>query len=85
MPTPEADHPYSGGAGTKAKNTGAGDAFNAGLLASWLRGDGPEAALQHGVAASTAAAGRVGTRPAAGAAPTTGARPTGSRPPGGPR
>jgi len=67
-------NPDAGGAGTTAKDsTGAGDAFNAGLLASWLRGDDPEAALRHGVAAGTAAAGRVG------------ARPTGSRPPGGPR
>ena len=66
--------------GTTAEDTtGPGDAFNAGLLASWLRGDRPEAALRRGVAAGTAAAGRVGARPRAGAGPT------GSRPSGGAR
>jgi sugar/nucleoside kinase (ribokinase family) len=80
VPTPGGDHPVSAADGTTARDTiGAGDAFNAGLLASWLRGDRPEAALRQGVATGTAAAGRVGARPRAGAGPT------GSRPPGGPR
>jgi len=44
-------------------STGAGDAFNAGLLAGWLAGDEPLAALQAGVLAGTAAAAHVGARP----------------------
>jgi sugar/nucleoside kinase (ribokinase family) len=44
--------------------TGAGDAFNAGLLAHWLAGATPDAALTAGVAAGTAAAARIGARPA---------------------
>jgi len=44
-------------------STGAGDAFNAGLLAGWLSGAKPLAALQAGVRAGTAAAAHVGARP----------------------
>ncbi|MCU1538630.1 MAG: hypothetical protein JWP82_2981 [Humibacillus sp.] len=44
--------------------TGCGDAFNAGLLASWLDGDDPADALAAGVAVGSEAAGRVGARPA---------------------
>ncbi len=44
-------------------STGAGDAFNAGLLASWLTGADPLAALRQGVLAGTAAAAHVGARP----------------------
>ena len=43
--------------------TGCGDAFNAGLLASWLDGDDPFDALAAGVAVGSDAAGRVGARP----------------------
>jgi len=50
---------------TTKDTTGAGDAFNAGLLASWLRGDDPQTALRSGVVAGTAAASRVGARPTA--------------------
>lgn len=46
-------------------STGAGDAFNAGLLASWLSGSDPVQALQAGVAAGTAAASALGARPQA--------------------
>ena len=45
-------------------STGAGDAFNAGLLACWLRGGDPVDALQAGVLAGSAAAARIGARPA---------------------
>jgi sugar/nucleoside kinase (ribokinase family) len=43
--------------------TGAGDAFDAGVLVSWLRGASPETALKAGCAAGAAAVGRVGARP----------------------
>lgn len=42
--------------------TGCGDAFNAGLLASWLNDDGRATALANGVLAGSAAAGRLGAR-----------------------
>ncbi len=83
-----ADSEGDSASGTTKDTTGAGDAFNAGLLASWLRGDDPESALRHGVLAGTAATSRVGARPAADAGPnsggpaTAGAAPTGSRPTG---
>jgi sugar/nucleoside kinase (ribokinase family) len=44
--------------------TGCGDAFNAGLLSAWLGGSGRSSALRAGVAAGSAAAARVGARPA---------------------
>ncbi len=44
-------------------STGAGDAFNAGVLAAWLSGADPRAALVAGVATGTAAAGAPGGRP----------------------
>lgn len=44
-------------------STGAGDAFNAGLLSSWLTGADPVTALQAGVAAGTAATASIGARP----------------------
>lgn len=43
--------------------TGCGDAFNAGLLSSWLRGDDRATALRAGVLAGSAAAERLGARP----------------------
>jgi len=43
--------------------TGCGDAFNAGLLSAWLRGEDRASALRAGVAAGSAAAARVGARP----------------------
>ncbi|GAB3880129.1 hypothetical protein GCM10028802_23250 [Terrabacter terrigena] len=43
--------------------TGCGDAFNAGLLSAWLRGEDRASALRGGVAAGSAAAARVGARP----------------------
>ena len=44
---------------------GAGDAFDAGLLASWLAGAGPDAALAAGCAAGAEAVSRRGARPGA--------------------
>jgi sugar/nucleoside kinase (ribokinase family) len=43
--------------------TGAGDAFDAGLLVAWLGGAGPQEALRAGCAAGTAAVGALGARP----------------------
>jgi sugar/nucleoside kinase (ribokinase family) len=43
--------------------TGAGDAFDAGLLAAWLSGAGPEPALLAGCAAGAEAVSRRGARP----------------------
>ena len=43
--------------------TGAGDAFDAGLLAAWLGGADPEAALRAGCAAGAEAVSRRGARP----------------------
>jgi len=44
-------------------STGAGDAFNAGLLASWLTNADPQRALRAAVAAGSAAAAGLGARP----------------------
>lgn len=44
-------------------STGAGDAFNAGLLAAWLTGGDPLTSLQAGVLAGSAAAAHLGARP----------------------
>ena len=44
-------------------STGAGDAFNAGLLASWLAGADEVTALTAGVLAGSAAAAAIGARP----------------------
>ena len=44
-------------------STGAGDAFDAGLLAAWLAGAGPYDSLRAGVAAATRAVTRLGARP----------------------
>jgi len=43
--------------------TGAGDAFNAGVLATWLQGAGPVAALTAGCAAGARAVAGLGARP----------------------
>jgi sugar/nucleoside kinase (ribokinase family) len=43
--------------------TGAGDAFAAGLLSSWLAGADPEDALRHGAALGARAVSRAGARP----------------------
>jgi sugar/nucleoside kinase (ribokinase family) len=45
-------------------STGAGDAFDAGLLSAWVAGAGPKEALLAGVRAGARAATRVGARPA---------------------
>ncbi|WP_199431762.1 carbohydrate kinase family protein [Qaidamihabitans albus] len=45
-------------------STGAGDAFDAGLLVSWLRGEPPAAALRAGVRLGARAVGGVGAQPA---------------------
>ncbi|WP_198961591.1 carbohydrate kinase family protein [Pseudonocardia sp. MH-G8] len=45
--------------------TGAGDAFDAGLLVAWLEGAGPAAALRAGCAAGAAAVAQLGARPGA--------------------
>jgi sugar/nucleoside kinase (ribokinase family) len=42
--------------------TGAGDAFDAGLLAAWLAGRPPAAALDAGLALAATAVGRPGAR-----------------------
>lgn len=47
-----------------ADSTGAGDAFDGGLLAQWLVDGDRAAALRAGVAAGSAAAAKVGARPA---------------------
>ncbi len=52
--------------GTPAESvdtTGAGDAFAAGLLAAWLAGAGPEAALAAGGATGGIAVAQFGARP----------------------
>lgn len=45
-------------------STGAGDAFDAGLLAAWLAGASPAGSLRAGTAAGARAVTRVGARPA---------------------
>ena len=45
--------------------TGAGDAFAAGLLAAWVAGAEPDAALAEGVRLGALAVGRLGARPPA--------------------
>ncbi|MBK1788714.1 carbohydrate kinase family protein [Prauserella cavernicola] len=44
-------------------STGAGDAFNAGLLAAWLRGESTEDSLRTGVRLGSLAVSRVGAQP----------------------
>ncbi|MCP2168343.1 carbohydrate kinase family protein [Goodfellowiella coeruleoviolacea] len=53
-------------------STGAGDAFDAGLLAAWLAGRGPVEALRAGVAAGASAVRLVGAQPARQQRPDTG-------------
>ncbi|MDQ6658409.1 MAG: carbohydrate kinase family protein [Actinomycetota bacterium] len=47
----------------QADSTGAGDAFNAGLLASWLAGESAIDALTRGVLSGTSACAKIGARP----------------------
>jgi sugar/nucleoside kinase (ribokinase family) len=49
---------------TCVDSTGAGDAFDAGLLAAWLRGQPPLEVLRSGVEAGSKAVSRVGAQPA---------------------
>ncbi len=53
-------------------STGAGDAFDAALLAAWLRGSGRQAALRAGVAAGATVVGRLGAHPSPGQPSITG-------------
>jgi sugar/nucleoside kinase (ribokinase family) len=46
-------------------STGAGDAFDAALLAAWLNGAGPEESLRAGVLAGSTAVGHLGAHPVA--------------------
>jgi sugar/nucleoside kinase (ribokinase family) len=46
-----------------ADSTGAGDAFDSGLLSAWLAGAGRYDALRAGVAAGARAVTRIGARP----------------------
>ncbi|SFQ61259.1 Sugar or nucleoside kinase, ribokinase family [Amycolatopsis arida] len=48
---------------TCVDSTGAGDAFDAGVLTAWLRGAGPEAAVRAGVRAGSDAVRQVGAQP----------------------
>ncbi|OLF16904.1 carbohydrate kinase family protein [Actinophytocola xanthii] len=49
--------------GCLVDTTGAGDAFDAGVLAAWLAGADPEQSLRSGVRLGTLAVGRVGAQP----------------------
>jgi sugar/nucleoside kinase (ribokinase family) len=51
--------------------TGAGDAFDAGVLVAWLGGAAPAAAVEAGCAAGAAAVGRLGARPGRVSSPGT--------------
>jgi sugar/nucleoside kinase (ribokinase family) len=53
-------------------STGAGDAFDAALLAAWLSGSGPQAALRAGVAAGATVVGQLGAHPSSGQPSITG-------------
>ncbi|WP_298177758.1 sugar kinase [Saccharomonospora sp.] len=44
-------------------STGAGDAFDAGVIIAWLQGESPRAALAHGAALGARAVSRVGAQP----------------------